>query len=210
MPKSCRVAVDPGCYGRVAQPQTGLFLRFDWPVCQGGLRQNQVRLAKSRGDEAQTALDASNTAALREGAVAFDQVQTGPSQHDAAAVLRSAAQAAFDPARDALARGVGPFTSAVDASAALDGTRAAVTRAQARALANAAGLWRSPWEHRPLAPTSRHRAPGPCRDQAARRAMQNELASCYAIVPDFDVGELRSPQPSSPPKPAGYGSKECA
>ena len=124
----------------MAQPQTGLFLRFEWPLYQGGLRQNQVRLAESHRNEVQTALDASNTAALREVAVAYDQVQTGLSQYDAAVVLRSAAQAAFDSASDAFAHGVGPFTDAVNASTALDGARAAVARAHAQALVNAAGL----------------------------------------------------------------------
>ncbi len=135
-----RISVDSGRYESVTQPQTGLFLRFEWPLYQGGLRQNQVRLAESRRNEAQTALEASSTAALREVAVAYDQVQTGLSQYDAAIVLRSAAQTAFDSASDAFAHGVGAFTDAVNASSALDGARAAVARAHAQALVNAAGL----------------------------------------------------------------------
>ena len=135
-----RISVDSGRYESIAQPQTGLFLRFEWPLYQGGLRQNQVRLAESRRSEAQDALDASNTAALREVAVAYDQVQTGLSQYDAASVLRSAAQTAFDSASDAFAHGIGSFTDAVNASTALDAARAAVARAHAQALVNAAGL----------------------------------------------------------------------
>ena len=135
-----RIAVDSGRYESVTQPQTGLFLRFEWPLYQGGLRQNQLRLAESRRNEAQTALEASSTAALREVALAYDQVQTGLSQYDAAVVLQSAAQTAFDSANDTFAHGVGSFTDAVSASTALDGARAAVARAHAQALVNAAGL----------------------------------------------------------------------
>jgi outer membrane protein TolC len=63
---------------------------------RGGLRQTQVRLAESRRNEAQTAPGASNIAALREVAVAWDRVQTGLSRYDAAVVPRSTAKAAFD------------------------------------------------------------------------------------------------------------------
>ncbi len=129
-----RIAVDSGRYETVTQPQTGLFLRFEWPLYQGGLRQNQVHLAESRRNEAQTALEASSATALREVAVAYDQVQTGLSQYDAAIVLRSAAQTAFDSASDAFAHGVGSFTDAVNASTSLDAARAAVARAHAQAL----------------------------------------------------------------------------
>ena len=135
-----RISVDSGRYESVTQPQTGLFLRFEWPLYQGGLRQNQVRLAESRRNEAQDALEASNTSVLREVAVAYDQVQTGIIQYEAAIELRLAAQTAFDSASDAFAHGVGSFTDAVNASTALDSARAAVARAHAQALVNAAGL----------------------------------------------------------------------
>ncbi len=135
-----RISVDSGRYENVTQPQTGLFLRFEWPLYQGGLRQNQVRLAESRRNEAQIALEAGSTTALREVAVAYDQVQTGLSQYDAAIVLRAAAQSAFDSASDAFAHGVGSFTDAVNASTALNTASAAVARAHAQALVNAAGL----------------------------------------------------------------------
>jgi outer membrane protein len=135
-----RVSVDGGPYEGVAQPQVGLFLRFEWPLYQGGLRQNRVRLAESRRAAAQDALEASSDAALREVALAYDQVKTGLSQYDAAVALQSAAQSAYDSATDAFAHGVGPFTDAVNASTALAAARATVAKAHAQALVNAAGL----------------------------------------------------------------------
>ncbi len=85
-------------------------------------------------------LDADDMAALREVAVAYDQVGTGLSRYDAARALLEAAQSAFDSATGAFARGVGSLTDAVNASTALDEARVAVAQAHAQALINAAGL----------------------------------------------------------------------
>jgi len=135
-----RISVDGGRYEGVEQPQTGLFLRFEWPLYQGGLRQNQVRLAESRRAAAEDVLAASTTAALRDVAQAYDQLQTGLSQYDAALALQSAAQTAYNSTSDAFARGLGSFTDAVNASTALDGARATVARTHAQALVDAASL----------------------------------------------------------------------
>jgi outer membrane protein TolC len=135
-----RISVDGGRYETVAQPQTGLFLRFEWPLYQGGLRQNQVHLAESRRAAAEDALEAASSAALREVALAYDQVETGLSQYQAAVALQSAAQTAYASASDAFNHGLGSFTDAVSASSALDTARAAVAKAHAQALVNAAGL----------------------------------------------------------------------
>ena len=77
---------------------------FEWPLYQGGLVRNRMRLAESRRSEAEDALEAQSSAALREVALAYDQVQTGLSQYDAAAALQSAAQTSYDSASDAFAQ----------------------------------------------------------------------------------------------------------
>jgi outer membrane protein len=135
-----RISVDGGPYQSVAQPQAGLFLRFEWPLFQGGLRENQLRQAQSRRAAAEDALEASSTAAMREVALAYDQVQTGLRQHDAAAALQRAAQSAYVSALDAYRHGTGSFTDAVNATTALAAARATVVKAHAQALINAAGL----------------------------------------------------------------------
>jgi outer membrane protein len=135
-----RISVDSGPYEGVEQPQAGVFLRFAWPIYQGGLLQNRVRLAESRRSEAEDALEAGSSAALREVALAYDEVQTGLSQYDAAIALQSAAQSSYDSAGDAFAHGVGSFSDAVNAATALAGSRATVAKAHAHALINAAGL----------------------------------------------------------------------
>ena len=135
-----RISVDGGRYESVMQPQAGLFLKFEWPLYQGGLRQNKVRLAESRRAAAEDDLQAASSAALREVAVAYDQVQTGLSQYDAAVALVSAAETSSGSASDAFAHGVGSFSDAINAATALASARATVARSHAQALINAAGL----------------------------------------------------------------------
>lgn len=135
-----RISVDGGPYESVKQPQAGLFLRFEWPLYQGGLLRNRVRLAESRRAEAEDALEAGSSAALREVALAYDQVQTGLSQYDAATALQAAAQSSYDSASDAFSHGVGSFSDAVEAATALAASRAALAKSHAQALIDAAGL----------------------------------------------------------------------
>ncbi len=135
-----RISVNGGPYESVEQPQAGLFLRFEWPLYQGGLRQNRVHLAESRRAAAEDALEAANSAAMRELALAYDQVQTGLSQFDAALAFQTASQTAYDSASDAFAHGVGSLPDAVNAATALASARATVAKAHSQALINAAGL----------------------------------------------------------------------
>jgi outer membrane protein len=135
-----RISVDGGPYESVNQPQAGLFLRFEWPLYQGGLRQNRVHLAESHRAEAEDALQASSSAALREVALAYDQVQTGLTQYDAAVALQTAAQTSSESASEAFARGVGSFSDAMNAETALAASRATLAKAHSQALINAAGL----------------------------------------------------------------------
>ncbi len=135
-----RISVDGGRYEDVEQPQTGLFLRLDWPLYQGGLLRNRVRLAQSREAEARDALAEGSEQALRQVAVACDQVDTDLSQYDAATALESASQAAASSARDAYGQGVGTLTDAVSTLSALASARAAVARAHAQSLIDGASL----------------------------------------------------------------------
>lgn len=135
-----QISVDGMPYQSVQQPQAGVFLRFSWPLYQGGLRQNQLRLAQSRRAEAEDALEQGGDRALRQVALAYDQLGTGLGQYDAAVALRTASQAAFEAARDAYAHGVGTLTDAETAQATLAAAEATVARAHAQSLVNAAAL----------------------------------------------------------------------
>ncbi len=135
-----RISTDGLPYESVEQPQAGLFLRFDWPIYEGGLFRNRLRLAQSRQAEAEDALEDATEQDLRAVALAYDRVKTGLSQYDAAVALQTAAQAAADSASQAYANGVGTFTDAVNAQSTLAAGRASVARAHSQSLIDAASL----------------------------------------------------------------------
>jgi outer membrane protein len=135
-----QISVDGMPYTGVRQPQAGLFLRFEWPLYEGGLLQNRLREAESRHEAAADAVREARNQALREVALAYDQLDTGLQQYEAAKALLAAAQTAFNSARDSYAHGVGTFPDAASAEAALAAARADVVRAHAQTLINAAAL----------------------------------------------------------------------
>ena len=100
----------------------------------------QAELAQSQREEAADELKVQTDQAFREVALAYDQVDTGLQQYDAAIALQTASEAAFDSASDAYAHGVGTLTDATSAQTGLATARAAVARAHAQSLINAAAL----------------------------------------------------------------------
>jgi outer membrane protein TolC len=132
--------VDNGPYLGVHRPQGALLLRFEWSLYEGGLLQNKLNLARSQREEAADELTGRTDQALREVALAFDQIETGLQQYEAAVALQTASEAAFRGASDSYARGVGTFTDATTAQTGLASARATVVRAHAQVLINAAAL----------------------------------------------------------------------
>jgi outer membrane protein len=135
-----QVSVNGMPYAGVKEPQAGLFLNLAWPLYQGGLLQNRLREAESRREAAAAAVRETRNQALREVALAYDQLDTGLQQYEAAKALLAAAQTAFSAASDSYAHGVGTFTDAASAEAALAAARADLVRAHAQTLINAAAL----------------------------------------------------------------------
>ena len=135
-----RLSVDNSPYLGVAKPQWAALLKFEWPLYEGGLLQNKLSLAQSKREEAAAALKERTNQALREVALAYDQVDTGLQQYDAAIALQTASEAAFHSASDAYAHGVGTLTDATSAQTGLATARTAVARAHAQSLINAAAL----------------------------------------------------------------------
>ena len=134
------LSVDSRPYQNIEQPQAGVFLRFDWPLYQGGLLRNRLRLAQSREAEAEDALAEGSEQAMRQVALAYDQVETGLSRYDAAVALQAASRKAADAASEAYAHGVGTLTDAVDTLSASAAAQAAVSKGHAQSLIDAAAL----------------------------------------------------------------------
>jgi outer membrane protein len=135
-----RQNVDNSSYFPVAKPQGAALLKFEWPLYEGGFLQNKLSLAQSKREETAAGLNERVDQALREVALAYDQVDTGLQQYDAAIALQTASETAFHSASDAYTHGVGTLTDATSAQTGLATARAAVARAHAQSLINAAAL----------------------------------------------------------------------
>jgi outer membrane protein TolC len=135
-----RLSVDGTPYLGVVKPQYAALLKLEWPLYEGGLLQNKLALAQSKREEAAAALKERTDQALREVALAYDQVDTGLQQYDAAIALQTASETAFHSASDSYAHGVGTLTDATSAQTGLAAARTAVARAHAQSLINGAAL----------------------------------------------------------------------
>jgi outer membrane protein len=135
-----QLSVNGSPYFPVTKPQGAALLKFEWPLYEGGLLQNRLTLAQSKREEAAAALKERTDQALREVALAYDQVDTGLQQYDAAIALQTASETAFHSASDSYAQGVGTLTDATSAQTGLATARAAVARAHTQSLINAAAL----------------------------------------------------------------------
>jgi outer membrane protein TolC len=132
--------VDNSPYFTVRQPQGAALLTLEWPLYDGGLLQNKLKLAESQRAAAADDLQGRTDQALREVALAYDQVETGLQQYNAALALQTASEAAFRSASDSYKAGVGTLTDAATAQSGLASARAAVARAHAQSLINGAAL----------------------------------------------------------------------
>jgi outer membrane protein len=132
--------VDSSPYYSVRQPQGAALLNVEIPVYDGGLLQNKVKLAESQRDAAAEDLKGKTDQALREVALAYDQVETGLQQYSAALALQTASETAFRSAQDSYKAGVGTLTDAASAQTGLSSARANVARAHAQSLINGAAL----------------------------------------------------------------------
>jgi outer membrane protein TolC len=131
---------DDGPYSSVAQPQGEVLVILKWPLYEGGMLQNKLHLAESQREEAADELKLQTDQALREVALAYDQIETGLDQYDAAVALQTASEAAYLSARDSYAHGVGTLTDAASAQTGLAMARAEVAQTHAQSLVNAAAL----------------------------------------------------------------------
>ena len=122
------------------QPEAGIYLDFQWSIYQGGSKANQVRLAESRRAEQQGALEEAEDADMREVAAAYDELEAGLAQYDAAMAEQRAARTAFSSNAQAFRRGVGTITDAEATANTLAQSNATLARTHAQVLASAATL----------------------------------------------------------------------
>ncbi len=122
------------------QPEAGVYLDFEWSFYQGGAKANQIRLAESQQREQLATLQGDEDQAMREVAAAYDELEAGVSEYDAAVAQQRAAHTAFGADADAFRHGVGTVTEAEAAANTLDQADATLARTHAQVLASAATL----------------------------------------------------------------------
>src|SRR5262252_1494831 len=132
--------VDTSPYFKIRQPQGAALLKLEWALYDAELLQHKLRIAESQRNAAADDLQVRTNQALREVALAYDQVETGLQQYNAALALRIASEAAFRSASDSYKAGVGTVNDATTAQTGLSSARAAVARAHAQVLINGAAL----------------------------------------------------------------------
>jgi outer membrane protein TolC len=132
-------------YYTVDKPGWAVFLRFSWPLYDGGQRDAQDNIARSQVTAARAALEQRRVAAAKDVTDAYYSLSTSLAEHDAAMALVRTAQTAHDAELDAYHHGVGTYTDLVNgensltqAQTELEASRADVHTAAA-ALAFATG-----------------------------------------------------------------------
>ena len=134
------ISTDQGPERSFVVPEAGVYLDFHWTLYQGGLRANKIRLAQSEAAEARDQLEQAEDDAMREVAIAYDQLDADIQEYDAAKALHDASALSFRSRADAFGHGVGTLTDANSAATALDRANATLVRAHAQVLTSAAGL----------------------------------------------------------------------
>ena len=133
-------SVDHGPTQTFNVPTAGVYLDFNWTLYQGGLRVNRIRLAQSEAGEARDRLEQAEDDAMREVAIAYDQLDSSLSEYTAAQALHAAAALSFQARSAAFGNGVGTITDADTARTSLDQADATMVRTHAQVLESAAAL----------------------------------------------------------------------
>jgi outer membrane protein TolC len=127
-------------YYSVNKPGGNVLLKFSWPLFDGGARDARVGIARSGVEAARDQLDQTRNTAVKQVTDAYDAMETGLAEHDAATSLQDAARFAYDSALDAYGHGVGTYTDLVSSETALTRSQSAVEDARATVFTAAAGL----------------------------------------------------------------------
>lgn len=119
---------------------TGVLVGMSVPLYEGGLRDAELRRARSRAGAAQDEFQRVQTAAVTEVIAARNALRTALESHRAATALVAAASTTYDAAFAAYSNGVGTVDAATEADTGLLDAREAQAEAHAAALVGAVNL----------------------------------------------------------------------
>lgn len=125
---------------RVDEPMAGVMLKFSLPLYDGGLREKNESIARSRQREAQEELSKTQDEAIRQVARAHDSLNSSLAQYDAACAYVDAAEKEAESALEAYKQGVGTLIVATTADTNRTQAQSAKAGAYAGVLTAAAVL----------------------------------------------------------------------
>jgi len=132
--------VDGGSFSTTTIPNVGAMLNFEWLLFDGGIRDAQVEIARSRRNEAEHELEKLQGDATREVVTAYNEVNASLARYRAALSLEKTAAVAEDATSKSYANGLSTFTDVNSAQKAHSLAFAAKEQAFAEALISATAL----------------------------------------------------------------------
>lgn len=127
-------------YYSVVKPGTALFLHFDWPLFDGGLRKAQENIAHSELNAAKEALDEARDTAGKEVADAYIALETSLAENKAALTLTEAARTSHEGVLESYNHGLAAYNSLVDSENALVQAETDLSDARSNVFSAAAAL----------------------------------------------------------------------
>jgi outer membrane protein TolC len=141
------LGVNPSAFGGTGTPRTsvnqptgGSMLKFSLPLYDGGLREKNENIARSRRVAAEEELTKAEDEAVRQVARSYDALNSALASNDAARAYVAAAEKEAESALEAYRQGVGTLIVATTADTNRTQAQAAQARAHATVLTAAAGL----------------------------------------------------------------------
>ncbi len=132
--------IDGGSFSTATLPNVGAMVSFDWLLFDGGVREAQTEIARSRRSEAEQVLAKLQRQAAQEVVSAYNEVNASLSRYQAALSLERTAGVAEDAVTKSYANGLLTLTDALNAQKARSLASASKEQAFAEALISATAL----------------------------------------------------------------------
>jgi outer membrane protein len=146
----------PG-WSSVNEPTYGASIAIELPLYDGGLRTNQLGLAKSQRRTAEDELELARDQTVRQVVKAYEDLKVALRKREAAVALLGAAEKSHDAAIDSYRNALATFVDVSNAQTALTKARTADTESRSSVFAAAASLAFSTGD---LAPPAKADVPG--------------------------------------------------
>ena len=131
---------DGGSFSTTTIPNVGALLNFEWLLFDGGIRDAQAEIARSRRNEAERELEKLQRDATQQVVNAYNEVNASLARYRAALSLEKTASVAEDATSKSYANGLSTFTDVNSAQKAHSLASAAKEQAFAEALISATTL----------------------------------------------------------------------